>query len=326
MSDVILPNVRRFPVEEGHIKLFARSLGDPNPIYSDVDYAKRSKFGGVIAPPTFSEAANHFDENWPFRPRFGEPWFGSGREPTGTPQTLRKSGTAMHAETQFTYFRPLRAGMVLSARSREGRQWEKWGARSGKLTFSEIVSTFIDEQGDPMLECSTIALRTERIVDDGAGAENEDSVAAQLPQENSAYSGPERAPDLSALPIGARLRRAMVENLTRTQIIQYAGASGDFSPQHTDEIFNTRVAGYPTIFAHGMLTMGLLGRVLTDVVGDGALRTFGFQSRRQVWPGDSLFAELELIARENAMATLNLMVKNEKGQLVGKGYASALLG
>ena len=60
-----------------------------------------------------------------------------------------------------------------------------------------------------------------------------------------------------------------MEDLKRTQIVQYAGASGDYNPLHTDEIFTKEVAGYPSVFAHGMLTMGMTGRLLTDTVGDG---------------------------------------------------------
>ena len=76
-----------------------------------------------------------------------------------------------------------------------------------------------------------------------------------------------------------------VENLSRSQIVMYAGASGDYNPLHTDEIFATEKAGYPSVFAHGMLTMGMSGRVLTDWIGDGQLTSYGVRFARQVWPG-----------------------------------------
>ena len=57
--------------------------------------------------------------------------------------------------------------------------------------------------------------------------------------------------------------------------MQYAGASGDYNPVHTDEVFATQAAGFPSVFAHGMLTMGLTARALTEWVGDDALTTAG---------------------------------------------------
>ena len=74
----------RFPVEAGHILLFARAIGDPNPIYGDPDYATGTEVGGIIAPPTFMQASAQFDPDYPLRPKVGQSWFGSGREPSGT--------------------------------------------------------------------------------------------------------------------------------------------------------------------------------------------------------------------------------------------------
>src|SRR2546425_12638581 len=94
----------------------------------------------------------------------------------------------------------------------------------------------------------------------------------------------------SELAVGDRHEAVVVHDLTRTQLVQYAGASGDYNPVHTDEVFATKVAGYPTVFAHGMLTMALTGRMLTDYVGDGRLTDYGARFVGQVWPGDDLVA------------------------------------
>ena len=77
------------------------------------------------------------------------------------------------------------------------------------------------------------------------------------------------------LTIGDSYSEVVVEDLTRTQIVQYAGASGDYNPVHSDEKFVTEVAGYPTVFAHGMLTMGMTGRMLTNYVEMVASPTTG---------------------------------------------------
>ena len=70
----------------------------------------------------------------------------------------------------------------------------------------------------------------------------------------------------SQLKIGDTHSEVVASNLTRTQIVQYAGASGDYMPLHTDEVYAREVAGYPTVFAHGMLSMGATGRMLTNWV------------------------------------------------------------
>src|SRR6201991_4145167 len=92
----------------------------------------------------------------------------------------------------------------------------------------------------------------------------------------------------SQVKVGDSATQVVAENLSRTQIVQYAGASGDYNPLHTDEVFTTKVAGYPSVFAHGMLTMGMTGKMLTDYVGDARLTKYGVRFTSQVWPGDTL--------------------------------------
>ena len=74
----------------------------------------------------------------------------------------------------------------------------------------------------------------------------------------------------SQLTVGDEYTEVVADNLTRTQLVQYAGTSGDYNPLHSDEVFTTQVAGYPSVFAHGMLSMGATGRALTNYVGDGS--------------------------------------------------------
>ena len=75
--------VERFLVEATHIMMFARAIGDLNPVYTDPDSPEAAEFGGVIAPPTFTTASAQFDPENPLRPNPGQAWFGSAREPSG---------------------------------------------------------------------------------------------------------------------------------------------------------------------------------------------------------------------------------------------------
>jgi acyl dehydratase len=129
------------------------------------------------------------------------------------------------------------------------------------------------------------------------------------------------------LVAGTTHSATLVENLTRTQIVQYAGASGDYNPLHTDEKFAREVAGYPTVLAHGMLTMAMTGKMLTDYVGDGRLTKFGVRFTSQVWPGDDLkatatFQELEE-AEGRTLANFEVVTTNQGGAVVLTGYAQA---
>ena len=131
------------------------------------------------------------------------------------------------------------------------------------------------------------------------------------------------------LSVGDSREEVLVENLTRTQIVQYAGASGDFNPIHHDETFATKAAGYPSVFAHGMLTMGMTGRLLTNWLGDGVLREYGVRFVSQVWPGDTLTATgtVEAIERQGdeGIVRIAVVTSNQKGQPVVKGSAVAAL-
>jgi len=131
------------------------------------------------------------------------------------------------------------------------------------------------------------------------------------------------------LKVGDIREEVVIDNLTRTQLVMYAGASGDYNPVHTDEVFATKVAGYPTVFAHGMLSMGATARMLTNWVGDGRLTKYGVRFVAQVWPGDTLTARatVEALRSEGgqSFADLRVVTTNQNGQEVVAGYASARL-
>jgi hypothetical protein len=163
--------VERFPVEASHILMFARAVGDTNPIYADEAYAAGTEVGGIIAPPTFAQSSAQFDPGYFLRPKPGQPWFGSGREPSGVVREKKdgeNSGSAaggLHAEQHFTYHRHLRPGDVLTATERPGETWEKEGKRSGKLVFTETITEYRDQNGELVVTARGVGVRTERVIE-----------------------------------------------------------------------------------------------------------------------------------------------------------------
>ena len=161
--------IERFPVEASHILMFARAVGDPNPIYADAEYAAGTDVGSIIAPPTFAQSSAQFDPDYFLRPKIGQPWFGSGSEATGVKRESGGGGGGgggggLHAEQHFEYHRPLRAGDVLTGTTQPGNTWEKQGRRGGKLIFSESVTEYRDQNGELVVTARGVGVRTETVV------------------------------------------------------------------------------------------------------------------------------------------------------------------
>jgi len=132
-----------------------------------------------------------------------------------------------------------------------------------------------------------------------------------------------RAADLKP---GDSCTAVVVEDLSRTEIAMYAGASGDFNPLHTDEVYATQVAGYDTVIAHGQLTMALTAKLVTQWVDEARLVSFGVRFVRQVWPGDTLSVTATVTAVDSLdsgpLVHLELVTTNAGGDKVITGYAT----
>ena len=125
------------------------------------------------------------------------------------------------------------------------------------------------------------------------------------------------------LKVGDTREAVVIEKVNRSHIVKYAGASGDFNPLHHDDTAAQGMAGYPSVFAHGMLSMGLTGRMLTDWVGPVALKKYGVRFTKQVWPGDTLTAKGEVTAISDGVATIKIVTTNQNGESVVEGEAQA---
>ena len=152
------------PVEATHILMFARAVGDPNPVYADAEVAKAGETKGIIAPPTFPQAVAQFDPDYNLRPKPGVPWFGSGKTPSGV-ENRPSGGGGLHAEQHFEYHRPLRPGDVLTVETKPGNTWERDSKRAGKLTFRERVTEYRDQKGELVVTARSIGVTTERPVE-----------------------------------------------------------------------------------------------------------------------------------------------------------------
>jgi acyl dehydratase len=120
---------------------------------------------------------------------------------------------------------------------------------------------------------------------------------------------------------------ATSHKLTRTDLVKYAGASGDFNPMHHDEVA-AQAAGMPSVFGHGMFSMGLLGSALTDYVGVGNVTRYQVRFARQTWPDEVLSSKIVVTGKREedgrGLVDLSVTLSNGDGEdkLVGEATAA----
>jgi acyl dehydratase len=114
--------------------------------------------------------------------------------------------------------------------------------------------------------------------------------------------------------------------LTRTDLVRYAGASGDFNPMHHDEV-KAQGAGQPSVFGHGMLSMGFLGTAITGFVGVGNIAEYSVRFARQTWPGEELITHVAVTGLRQLdgkdVVDLDVRLTNAEGEEKVAGTASA---
>jgi acyl dehydratase len=136
------------------------------------------------------------------------------------------------------------------------------------------------------------------------------------------------APTFEDLSVGDEAPPLVVEDISRTHFVRYAGASGDFNPMHHDDTIASSV-GNPSVFGHGMLTAGLMARVLKDWFGADALRRYQVRFSKQVWPGETLTCTAKVTelrdAEENGIGLVDVecQVVNQDGEAKLTGTATA---
>ncbi len=136
-----------FPIEKGKIRELAAAAYDDNPIYFDEEYAKKTKFGGIIAPPNFATIARFYNHSLQIRE-----------------DLARKPGHTGHAEEEYIYFKPILAGDVLTGRQKVVDFYERTGRRGGKITFAVTETTFYNQKQEKVLVARNTMMETSTIV------------------------------------------------------------------------------------------------------------------------------------------------------------------
>ena len=116
--------------------------------------------------------------------------------------------------------------------------------------------------------------------------------------------------------------------LNRTDLVMYAGASGDYNPMHHDEV-KAQAAGQPSVFGHGMFSMGFLGSAITDYVGVGNVRRYQARFAKQTWPDEELRTRIVVTGKrtegDDHLVDLDVRLHNADGEEKVVGEATAVV-
>jgi acyl dehydratase len=111
--------------------------------------------------------------------------------------------------------------------------------------------------------------------------------------------------------------------ITRTDIVRFAGAGGDFNPLHHDEAY-ARAAGFETVFAMGQMQAGMLSRLATDWLGLANIRSYKVRFRAKVWPGDVLVLRGIEVGRDGDTVECELeAVRDGSGEVAVQAWVTA---
>lgn len=128
-----------------------------------------------------------------------------------------------------------------------------------------------------------------------------------------------RSPGPEDLSVGDSIPPLRVDELSRTQIVQYLGASGDFNPLHHDDEFARR-GGQGGAIAPGMLVAGLASSALTDWVPVRTVTRFRTRFVGTVMPGDAIIIRGEVTSvtrnRASTLAEIDLTVEDGDGTVL----------
>jgi len=117
----------------------------------------------------------------------------------------------------------------------------------------------------------------------------------------------------------------LAHTLTRGDLVEYAGASGDFNPMHTDDVA-ARDAGMPSVFGHGMFSAGLLATALTNWAGVGSLVRYKVRFVKQTWPGERFETRISVTCKRvedrKTLVDVECSLSNDAGEVKVSGEAT----
>ncbi|HEY49690.1 MAG TPA: hypothetical protein G4O13_06565 [Dehalococcoidia bacterium] len=307
-----------FPAEEvtmWGIRRFLEATTDENPLWQDEDYARKTRWGGIIAPPAFLEAfnpANHAFRKYPDMSHMSLPF-----QPP-FPRTFQ-------AFNEYQFFIPLRPGDSITSISKIGDIYERESTSGGgRMVFIRMDNEHRNQRGELVGITSEAMVSIEGSSSKGTGSSQTtapEKVESQLPRTGQVY--------FEDIDIGTRLP-PLVKEITLFTILKWAAAVNDYGPHHFDYQFATQMLGLPNVIAHGTQNTAFLAQLVTNWLGgEGVLRKHYAELRGNVFPGDTLTfrgrVDKKYVQDGENVAEIESQVENQNGRRVILGRSTVIL-
>ncbi len=129
---------RVYEIEKGMIRRFVQAIDDPNPLWQDEEYAKKSKYGGIIAPPTFiltigfEQIQQQMLESIPYK-------------------------TLLHGATELECYHPIRPGDIVTVTTKITNVRQRQG-KMGKMAFMTFATTYKNQRQELVAKCRQMVI------------------------------------------------------------------------------------------------------------------------------------------------------------------------
>lgn len=291
-----------FPPEEVSlwaIHRFVEATTDANPLWYDEEYARKSRWGGIVAPPTFLhvfDPANrafrkhpdlsHMATTLPFSPPFSR---------------------TFQAFYEFQLFIPLRPGDMITSIARIGDIYEREG-KSGRMVFIRMDNEHYNQRKE------LVGITSEAMVSvEGSSSSSKGTQAITSPPAKVKFEPPSKKQVyFEDVEVGVLLS-PLVKDISLVTILKWGAAVNDYGPHHYDLQFANQMLGLPNVIAHGPLSAAFLSQLVTNWIGpEGMLTRHYTELRGNVFPGDRLTFEGKVV---------NKYIKEERGFVEVEGWA-----
>jgi acyl dehydratase len=297
------------------INRFIEATTDDNPLWRDERYARKMRWGGIIAPPAFLHVFDPANRAFRQRPDLSH-------MATIMPFEL-PFPKMFQAFYEFQFFLPLRPGDLITSTARIGDVYEREG-KSGRMVFVRMENEHRNQRNE-------LAGITSEAMVSIEGSSSSSKVAEHPPPLEVVKLEPLSRKQIyfEDVEVGAMLP-SMVKPISLVTILKWGAATNDYGPHHYDQQFANQMLGLPNVIAHGPHNAAFLAQLVTNWLGgEGMLRRHYAEMRGNVFPGDIMTFQGRVadkyVKDGEGLVEIESWAQNQKGRRVTLGQSTAML-